>query len=442
MRDLSDLRFRILMFLSDDNGYANGELSELLGPDEVNSSTKKKRKSEVHDKGNLSKTLASMIKSKIICAYMGKYYILPSDETFSHIIDQSVKLEHIVFLELFLESIYVNNLIESISLSSTIAAIKGHIINREFRQIAAPALLSHPATIEEYTDLLDSIEGHFKSMEKLKEIKKVGEKFLQDRASGNQPGSAQVRSVMAFQRNLEKYEGAPYDNKIGKIDELETLRELGIDGIRFYRKNLLEDFVAIFAGRMANAENGKPIIKYVEFDNYLSPFTAYPVNYPIELMFSRNFGRLYEDAYLIDPNDLDILLSRANLIFKNFYEFSRIYIGSRPNKDAAIREFVRDWNIACARFETVLYFLAELGYDAENSCFHLASDRAGLQIVDLKTDERLLGKADLEKLEANNLNMGFYWFDQTQFMRPVLLEHIGRGWEKELVPIEAIISKI
>jgi hypothetical protein len=115
MRDMSDLRFRILMILSDNKGYTNGELSRLLGANERNSSTKSKGKSEEHDKGNLSKTLRSMIKSKIIYSDMGGYFILPSEESFSHIIDQSVKLELGYFLKSFLESAYVNNLIGSLN---------------------------------------------------------------------------------------------------------------------------------------------------------------------------------------------------------------------------------------------------------------------------------------------------------------------------------------
>ena len=87
-----------------------------------------------------------------------------------------------------------------------------------------------------------------------------------------------------------------------------------------------------------------------------------------------------------------------------------------------------------------LGLLGQLGYDPEKSFFHLTNDGAGFQIVDLQTDRRLLGEADLESLEAGNLNQGFYEFDQTKFIRPVLLENLDQGWQEQLVPIEIIIS--
>jgi hypothetical protein len=160
------------------------------------------------------------------------------------------------------------------------------------------------------------------------------------------------------------------------------------------------------------------------------------------MMFSGYFSRLYEDVYLIDSKDIGLLLKRANLIFENLSEFSRIYIGSRSNAEAAIRELIFNWNIACARFETICSVLGQIGYDPEKSCFHLVIEGKDFQIIDLKTDQRLLGEFDMEKLEAGGLNKGFYEFDQTQFMRPVLIEHLGHGWEEVLVPIETIISKI
>jgi hypothetical protein len=333
-------------------------------------------------------------------------------------------------------------LIRTIGFKSVFSAISGHLIDRGFRDIAAPALLNHPSTIEEYKNLLKMIEEYFNNMENLEAMTKVGGEFRQRQAHGTSSNLRyEMQKGIALLNKFQTHDGAIYDNKIGKIDELETLRDLGIEGIRFYRKNLLQDFVILFESQMPNAE-GKPIIEYVKLDNYLSPFTAYPINYPTELIISRFFGRLYEDVYLIDSKDMILLLERANLIFEHFPEFSSIYIYSRANVEAAIRELILYWNIACARFEAIYYLLGELGYDPEKSCFHLANDGAVFQIIDLKTDKKLLGEADLEKLEASNLNNGFYEFDQTQFMRPVLLEHLGSGWRKELVPIETVISRI
>jgi hypothetical protein len=144
---------------------------------------------------------------------------------------------------------------------------------------------------------------------------------------------------------------------------------------------------------------------------------------------------------LIGPKDMRLLLDRANIIFEHLPEFSRDYIQSKANIEAAIRELILNWNTACARFETIFYFLGELGYETGPSCLHLVSEGTGFQIIDLKTDQRLLGESDIEKLEPSHLNTGLYEFDQTRFMRPVLIENLGSGWHEALVPIETMISR-
>jgi hypothetical protein len=381
-----------------------------------------------------------MINSQIISVDSDVYKILPSKEAFSHIIDQSVKQERRDFLKSFLESSFVGNLIYDIGFGFVFAAIKGHFAERGFREMAAPALLSHLEPIWEYKKLLDSVEKHFESMENPKEIKKSGEKFLQDQANGSQFGPAHDRSVLAFRQSLDKLDGSPYDNKTGKIDELEILKEFGIEGVRFYRNNLMEGFIHILSCRMGNAENGKHIIKYAELDNRLSPFTAFPVNNPIEMMSSAAFSRLYEDAYLIDPDDTVFLLERANVVFDNFPEFARLIIASKTHKEAAIRGLLHDWNIAAARLEIILALIGQLGYSQDISGIHLTKDSAGFQIVDLKTGDGLLSESDQESLDEDNLNRGFHEFDQTKYMRPVLLGNLGQSWQEKLVPVESIIA--
>jgi hypothetical protein len=394
--------------------------------------------------------------SELISLESDNYYIEKSKEIFSCVMDQIIKSSSEEQCKSFLKSKYVNDLIKTIGFKFVFAAISGHLTDRGFRDIAAKALLSHEATIEEYKSLLGSIEEYFKSMENLEEIKKAGEKFLQDQANflqdlanflqdqanRRQSVLAHDWSVLAFKRSLEMQEGAPYDNKTGIIDELEILKEFGIEGFRFYRNNLLEGFMHILSGRMGNTENGKQIIKYAELDNHLSPFTAFPVNNPIEILFSTSFSRLYEDAYLIDSKDRVFLLERANVVFDNFPEFARLFIASKTYKEAAIRGLIHDWNTATARLEAILSQIGQLDYNQDASEIHLTKDRAGFQIEDLKTGERLLGEADQENLDEDNLNRGFHEFDQTKYMRPVLLGNLGQSWQEKLVPIESIISAI
>ena len=442
MRNLSEFRLKIITILLDDKGHTNGEISRSLGEPEGKSPSLTNKKSlRGYDKGDLSKTLNSMIQSSIIFRDENDYYITQDAETFSFIINQIRRANNKETQRQFLESNYVNNLIRTIGFMSVLGTLHERMKDNEFRETASYALLKHSGTIEEYKNLTRRVKERFNSMENIKLMAKTRKESQQEQERGiNSSHSYDFLKRRAFQ-TLQKHDGAIYDNKVGKIDELEALRELGTEAVRFYRKTLLQDFINLFASRMANAEKG-PIIKYVWLDNYLSPFTAYPINSPIELIFSRSFERLYADVYLIDSKDREFLLDRANLIFENFHILSNIFIRSRFNTEAAIRELILNWNVACARFETIYHFIGLTGYKPGKSCFHLLSDGAGFQIIDLKTNERLLGETDMKELEAANLNTGFFEFDQTQFMRPVLLEHLGQGWERELVPIESVISRI
>jgi hypothetical protein len=426
----SEIRLKIILILSNNEGHKHGEMTRLLGTED-----------KEYDGGNLTKVLGKMVESGIIYKENDNYFIVPSEETFSSLIHQGATKETKDFLNPFLISEYLNSLIGAIGFNNVYSVLNRHFDDRDFCDFAVRALLQHPATINEYKILPKKITEYFNSMENREEITKAGKSFRRAKRELDRNSDAYKYIEEAFKSEMKKHSGIPYDYKLGKIDELETLRNLGRDGVCFYRKNLLNDIVAIFSSRTKVAKEDNSLIKYVILDNYLSPFTAYPVNHPIELMFKRPFERLYEDAYIIDSKDIGLLLKRANLIFENFLVFSRIYSG-RVNIEAIVRELILNWNKSCARFEFIFKLLGQLGYDREESCFHLVSEGKDFQIIDLKTDQRLLGESDMEEVDDSNLNAGFYEFDQTQFMRPVLMEHLGTEWDKELVPIETIIARI
>jgi hypothetical protein len=446
MRPISDVRLEIIKILSDNNGHTHSDIKRQLSSND-----------KEYDGGNLSKKLGEM-ESNLIC--LGGpdnryYYIIPTGETFSIIIDQSIEKSAMEFLKQFIASEYINGLMETLGFKSVVSAISSHLNNRAFRDIAVPALLCHSAATEEYENLPKLVEEQFNSMENASAIDAIRNKLRHDKAVRDEASVEKVQQgifqppfssgfdrmkIAAIYKALT-YDGAIYDNKIGKIEQLETLRGLGIEGVHFYRMILLEDFINLFTKRMTDSK-GKSITKYAELDNYLSPFTAYPISHPMELIFSSSFKRLYEDVYLVDSKDIALLLERANLVFENFLEFSSSYIQSRANIETAIKELIFKWNTACARFEAIYYLLGELGYDPEISCFHLVNEETGFQIIDMKTEQPLLGESDIKRLEAGDLNSGFHEFDQTQFMRPVLIENLGSEWRKELAPIQDIISRI
>jgi len=443
MRPISDHRLNVILILSDGKGHTNADISRLLGPKDKDRPGKKKGY-DGYDRGDLSKELSALMDLHLVDKRNDHYHLTSSKETFAYIMDNSNGSDSGKFYEKFLESEYINNIIDVNSFMQIVSVISSRLADMEFRDIAAPRLLSHPAAIDAYKDLLESIEEYFTSMVNAEAIDGVRKEFEKKRMQQKE------KSNPAFERyaysaidKARSYDGKLYANNTGNLDKLDILRELGIEGVRFYRRSVLHGSIRLFTRRLRTPKNNKFIIKYVRFDNYLGPFTAYPVNNPVELMFTTAFSRLFEDAYIIDPKDIGILLKRANVVFQNFHEFARIYAGSRNYKEAAIREMIHNWNIAAARLEAILGLLGQIGYDQEKSCYHLTREGAGFQIVDLGTDERLLGESDMEMLEAANLNTGFHEFDQTKYLRPVLLgDDPNQDWQEQLVPVESIMDRM
>lgn len=442
MRPISDHRLNVILILSDGKWHTNADISRLLGPKDVDRPGKKKGY-DGYDRGDLSKELSALMELHLVDKSNDHYHLTSFKETFAYIMDNSKRSDSDEFYKQFLESEYINNIIDVNGFMPIVSVISSRLADREFRDIAARRLLSRPATRDAYKDLLGAIEEYFNTMVNTEAIDGVRKKFEKKLMHQKKENPAFERYTYSAIDKARSYDGGPYANNTGNLVELDILRELGIEGVRFYRRSVLHGSIRLFTRRMRTPKNNKFIIKYVIFDNYLGPFTAYPVNNPVELMFTTAFNRVFEDAYIIDPKDIGILLKRANVVFQNFHEFARIYAGSRNYKEAAIRELIHNWNIAAARLEIILSFLKKPGFDPDWSCYHLTRDGAGFQIVDLGTDERLLGESDMEMLEAANLNTGFHEFDQTKYMRPVLLgDGPNQDWQEQLVPVESIMDRM
>jgi hypothetical protein len=404
MAGLTSLQFEILNILLDNHGHANWELAIILDRDE----------------GNLSKVLKSLLESNLICKgsrrdstnskTKGKrysedpYYIIKSLRVFSlmlgHIIEKSLEAS----IETFLSTNYINELIKKEDFLSIHEILKAKLDDEHIRDLALSALLNQPATIEAYKSI---------------------PKWVEDWLRGLDYGQMHI-------------------NKTVRITDFDILRDCGIiNGVQFYRKNLLNDFINLYKIRAIDNTNGKIMLKFVEYDNFLSPFTAYPVNEPIELIFDKFFNRIYEDVYIIESGDLDCLLKRADFIFENFCTFLNIYTKSslQRNKEAIIKEFVVYWNLACSKFETIYNWLRNFHKFHPEWRYYLGSEGDNFQITELNTNQRLLNDVNREKLKPSYLNTGITEFDQTKFIRPPLLEIFAWNARAKLVPIEVIFAE-
>lgn len=284
MRGFSDLRLDIINFLADDIGHAHWEILEFL---EV---AKKVR----HDKGNLTRTLESMEDSSLI--YEGErrlstnpinegkkfeeepYYLIREAETFSNIVDQFVDRSlrespnsdscalAKYSQQYFLESNYVNNLIKGIGFKSVVVALKGQMEDREFRKSASHIILSHPATIEEYELLPQSVEEWFREMDA--ELKFVNRECIEQLYPLHNVDEVaykrhQRMDLLQEFADLNKKVASNNINKVpinefkvadsGRIEQLDLLHDLDkIEAVRFYRKTLLNDFADLYLKRAGN----------------------------------------------------------------------------------------------------------------------------------------------------------------------------------------------
>lgn len=136
-------------------------------------------------------------------------------------------------------------------------------------------------------------------------------------------------NLPGFKKELERYpnairEKADFYNapmiafNLAKHNLIPLLKSFNsIDAVIFYRETVKDTY-----GKLLRETNhdflSESLMEFIDLDIYLSPFTSYPVNNPILLLFNRPFERLYNDACLIDESDYERFIQRAYVIYSNF----------------------------------------------------------------------------------------------------------------------------
>jgi hypothetical protein len=85
------------------------------------------------------------------------------------------------------------------------------------------------------------------------------------------------------------------------------------ESLIFYKKVINKTYSDLY-GKIAaksGAKDSDLLRKFLEYDISLNPFTSYPINDPIMLLFMRPFERIYDDIYLIEKSDQDMMVQRA-----------------------------------------------------------------------------------------------------------------------------------
>jgi DNA-binding transcriptional ArsR family regulator len=319
------------------------------------------------------------------------------------------------------KSKYVNELIRKYGFLAIYNIIKKYMGDDEFNKIVSQSILNQ-TTIKT-------------------ELKKYTKNLINDSKLYDQP-------IIV----LNPYE----DNIIGLLREFNP-----IEAVSFYRKVINDKYSRIFRGLHRNFFS-QNIKKYVELDIILSPFTSYPINDPIKLLFSNPFERLYDDIYLMDESDYERFIQRAFVFFSNFgdilsqgmrhlrwQEMDRL--GNEINEleseketteldhwdeekdliieylckemtsldniekslDTLLKTSIFYWNITSSRIDSLCW---KLNYkenrEVRSGKYHILTDEKGVKVIDLETNDNIFKPDESKEIIG------------TYFLMDVLLDDI------------------
>jgi predicted transcriptional regulator len=283
-------QIRLLVELSDENGYSQTELTKILNIKKSNMSTMcddLKKQGLIYGKYEPEKKRERGERGQ------GNYFYIGAPNSASHqeklnIFKLILKLSLVEFKpdleKSLLASKYVNSLIKTCGLMPFYEILEEHMGREEFRRIASETLLGQSALIEEYVKLPPTIlRGCIESEKEM------------------------VIDPVAYLNN------SLYENYLKKLFKFNI-----VESIRFYRKYLAKPFGKLYRdladmddGRRTNPNISEGIKRFLDLDIFLSPVTSFPENSPISLLFARPFERLYADIYILDDSEYDIMVQRA-----------------------------------------------------------------------------------------------------------------------------------
>jgi len=343
-----------------------------------------------------------------------------------HLIKRRVVFKEIVkivgdkIFEELLASDYTNCIIKKYGFISVFNILKEKMKGANFNRMASRSLLKQQATIEEYRDKAKCISNYLLKYfgPELFDIQKSGVN-IKEKIRPNSRDYAEIYGLLVdrFETtvplNLEdrnEISSLLIDDKVEHIkskigyklrplssEHIELLTEFDkLEAVRLYRKVIYGEIRESFK-ELSKIPLLVPqcLYLFMECDNYLSPFTSYPVQSPEIPLFSRPFQRIYDDVYLLGPSDLKFLARRAFVIYKNFASFlSDFFRYSAPKDTKALRrelmEFIYLWNVSSTNFDLVWLYLNNVyGEKIGSGNFYLQSDGMRFKLTDLNNNKPL-----------------------------------------------------
>jgi hypothetical protein len=160
--------------------------------------------------------------------------------------------------------------------------------------------------------------------------------------------------------------------------------------------------------------------EFLQHDTYLSPLTSYPFNDYERLLFAPAFHRIFEDVYLLNKDDREILIMRARAIYDNFADLlldrqraiMRFVLDEEPveayqvmpleDLKAETRAFIFYWNAVSTGFDAIIRDL-DFIYEKHSGKYYLKSDGINFNIIDLEKNKPLLTSRDSELVMRNGI---------------------------------------
>lgn len=227
-----------------------------------------------------------------------------------------------------------------------------------------------------------------------------------------------------------------------------------VNAVRFYRENIHKNIIEGLDERAKQNIITEGLHEFLRSDNYLSPFTSYPVNGTLELILSQPFQRIYDDIYLLDGESFGLMSIRAAAIYNFFPDILFELVRNDPpdlkELETITKQMVFHWNVASTRFDIICICLDELYKNGKHvGNYHLGINGLSYYITDLDSNAQLL------PIEASRSIL-------LQGLIPLIVKDAGRDWDElewmenpftELrpcmtfsgsgfIPIEAILDKL
>lgn len=274
-------------------------------------------------------------------------------------------------IKTLINSNYMSYMIEKRGIVAVFDLINDKLIDFNFKKEATTSLLNLPVTKKEYNEFARNIQIN---------ISEIKPHKMDPKSTKN----------VNLSEELNKIHEDLSSKKLRHIEILGYLQTA--EAVQFYRKNIHKSVKEGLNHLYERNVITKGLREFLFCDNYLSPFTSYPVNGTLQLLISQQFQRIYNSAYLLKGNSLDLLSQRAAVIYEFFPDILfELFSFDPPEKkyiESIVKQLIFYWNVASTRFDYCYYFAEKCMQEPGN--YHITSDGFSYSIIDLERDKPLL----------------------------------------------------